>query len=47
MNKNYVVFIKKGKYWFSSKYLCSKEKAKEVVKGLKENGNKAYYTKVN
>ena len=44
--KQYAVYVKNGKYWRVDNYLHTLSKAKEIVKGLKENGEKAYYARV-
>ena len=44
--KNYAVYLKNGKYWRADKELHTLKSAKEMVKGLKTNGEKAFFSKV-
>lgn len=44
--KNYAVYMKNGKYWRADGKLHTLKKAKEIVRGLRENGNKAFCNKV-
>ena len=46
VNVKYVVYVKNGKYWRADKSLHTLESAKEMVKGLRVNGEKAFYSKV-
>lgn len=44
--KSYAVYVKNGKYWRADKYLHTLKSAKEITKGLRSNGEKAFYSKV-
>lgn len=44
--KIYAVYVKNGKYWRADKNLHGLKSAKEMVKGLRTNGEKAFYSKV-
>lgn len=44
--RNYAVYLKNGKYWRADKELHTLKSAKEMVKGLKTNGEKAFFSKV-
>lgn len=44
--KQYAVYVKNGKYWKTDKSLHTLKSAKEMVKGLKVNGEKAFFSKV-
>ena len=44
--KNYAVYVKFGKIWKTDKYLHTLKSAKETVKGLKSNGEKAFYNRI-
>ena len=44
--KEYAVYVKNGKYWRADKYLHTLKSAKETVRGLKTNGEKAFFSKV-
>lgn len=44
--KSYAVYMKAGKYWRADGCLHTLKSAKEMVKGLKANGEKAFYSKV-
>ena len=44
--KNYAVYVKFGKIWKADKHLHTLKSAKEMVKGLKSNGEKAFYNHV-
>lgn len=44
--KQYVVYVKNGKYWKADKNLHTLKSAKKMVKGLKINGEKAFFSKV-
>lgn len=46
MKKEYAVYVKNGKYWRADKYLHTLKSAKEIVKGLRINREKAFYSKV-
>lgn len=46
MMKLYAVYVKNGKYWRADNHLHTLKSAKEVVKGLRTNGEKAFYSKV-
>ena len=47
IDRNYAVYVKNGKYWRIDKELHTLRSAKEIVKGLKTNGEKAFFSKVN
>ena len=47
IDRNYAVYVKNGKYWRVDKELHTLKSAKEIVKGLKTNGEKAFFSKVN
>ena len=47
INKNYAVYVKDDKYWRVDKKLHTLKSAKEIVKGLRTNGEKAFFSKVN
>ena len=44
--KQYAVYVKNGKYWRADKSLHTLKSAKEMVKGLRANGEKAFFSKV-
>lgn len=44
--KNYAVYMKRGKYWRADGKLHTLRSAKDIVNGLKENGQKAFFSKV-
>lgn len=44
--KDYAVYLKCGKYWRADRELHTLKSAKAMVKGLKVNGEKAFYRKV-
>jgi len=47
IDKNYAVYVKNDKYWRVDKELHTLKSAKEMVKGLRTNGEKAFFSKVN
>ena len=47
IDKNYAVYVKDDKYWRVDKKLHTLKSAKEMVKGLRTNGEKAFFSKVN
>lgn len=47
IDKNYAVYVKDDKYWRVDKELHTLKSAKEMVKGLRTNGEKAFFSKVN
>ncbi len=44
--KSYAVYVKNGEYWRADKSLHKLKSAKEIVKDLRTNGEKAFYSKV-
>jgi len=44
--KVYAVYVKNGKYYRADKSLHTLKSAKEMVKGLRINGEKAFFSKV-
>jgi hypothetical protein len=44
--KQYAVYVKNGKYWRADKSLHTLKSAKEMIKGLRINGEKAFFSKV-
>ena len=46
IDRNYAVYVKNGKYWKADKALHTLKSAKEMVRGLRTNGEKAFFSKV-
>ena len=46
IDRKYAVYVKNGKYWRADKELHTLKSAKEMVRGLKTNGEKAFFSKV-
>ena len=46
IDRKYAVYLKNGKYWRADKELHTLKSAKEMVRGLKTNGEKAFFLKV-
>ncbi len=44
--RTYAIYVKNGKYWRADKSLHTLKQAKEMVKGLRLNGEKAFFSKV-
>ena len=45
INKKYAVYVKNGKYWRADKELHTLRSAKDMVKGLRINGEKTFFSK--
>lgn len=46
ITRAYAVYVKNGKYWRADRNLHTFESAKQMVKGLRINGEKAFFSKV-
>lgn len=44
--KNYAVYVKNGKHWRADNKLHTLKEAKEMVNGLRKNGEKAFFNKI-